>query len=125
MSDLTVTLPDGSRRLVRAGATAGDLAAVISSRLAKTALAAVVDERLVDLSFPLHDGAVVRIVTADNPEALGLIRHSTAHLLAAAVTQLFPGTQCGVGPATDDASSTTSWSNGRSCRKTSRRSRSG
>jgi threonyl-tRNA synthetase len=102
MSDLTVTLPDGSSRLVRAGATAGDLAGVISPRLGRTALAAIVDERLVDLSFPLHDGAAVRIVTADNPEALGLIRHSTAHLLAAAVTQLFPGTQCGIGPATDD-----------------------
>ena len=102
MSDLTVTLPDGSSRLVRAGATAGDLAGVISPRLGRTALAAIVDERPVDLSFPLHDGAAVRIVTADNPEALGLIRHSTAHLLAAAVTQLFPGTQCGIGPATDD-----------------------
>ncbi|HUQ26819.1 MAG TPA: threonine--tRNA ligase [Burkholderiales bacterium] len=102
MSEISVTLPDGSSRLVGEGATAGDLAAVISSRLGKTALAAVVDERLVDLSFPLHDGAAVRIVTADNPEALGLIRHSTAHLLAAAVTQLFPGTQCGVGPATDE-----------------------
>ena len=102
MSDLTVTLPDGSSRLVRAGATAGDLAGVISPRLGRTALAAVVDQRLVDLSFPLHDGASVRIVTADSPEALGLIRHSTAHLLAAAVTQLFPGTQCGIGPATDE-----------------------
>ena len=102
MNEISVTLPDGSSRLVRAGATAGDLAGVISPRLGRTALAAVVDERLVDLSFPLHDGAAVRIVTADNPEALGLIRHSTAHLLAAAVTQLFPGTQCGIGPATDD-----------------------
>ncbi|MEO7276371.1 MAG: threonine--tRNA ligase [Vicinamibacterales bacterium] len=102
MSDLTVTLPDGLSRLVRAGATAGDLAGVISPRLGRTALAAVVDDRLVDLSFPLHDGAVVRILTADNPETLGLIRHSTAHLLAAAVTQLFPGTQCGIGPATDE-----------------------
>ena len=85
-----------------AGATAGDLAAVISPRLARTALAAVVDERLVDLSFPLPDGARVRVVTADSPEALGLYRHSTAHLLAAAVTNLFPGTQCGIGPATDE-----------------------
>jgi threonyl-tRNA synthetase len=102
MNEISVTLPDGSSRLVPAGATAGDLAGVISPRLGRTALAAVVDERLVDLSFPLHDGATVRIVTGDNPEALGLIRHSTAHLLAAAVTQLFPGTQCGIGPATDE-----------------------
>jgi threonyl-tRNA synthetase len=102
MNEISVTLPDGSSRPVPAGATAGDLAAVISPRLAKAALAAVVDERLVDLSFPLHDGARVRVVTADSPEALGLLRHSTAHLLAAAVTNLFPGTQCGIGPATDE-----------------------
>ena len=102
MSEISVTLPDGSSRPVPAGATAGDLAAAISPRLAKAALAAVVDERLVDLSFPLHDGARVRIVTAESPEALGLCRHSTAHLLAAAVTNLFPGTQCGIGPATDE-----------------------
>jgi threonyl-tRNA synthetase len=102
MSEITVTLPDGSSRPVPAGATAGDLAAVISPRLAKAALAAVVDERLVDLSFPLSNGAHVRLVTAESPEALGLVRHSTAHLLAAAVTNLFPGTQCGIGPATDE-----------------------
>jgi len=102
MNEISVTLPDGSSRPVPAGATAGDLAAVISPRLAKAALAAVVDERLVDLSFPLREGARVRVVTAESPEALGLGRHSTAHLLAAAVTNLFPGTQCGIGPATDD-----------------------
>jgi threonyl-tRNA synthetase len=79
-----------------------DLAATISPRLAKVALAATVDDRLVDLSFGLDRDARVRIVTADAPEALALYRHSTAHLLAAAVTQLFPGTQCGIGPATDD-----------------------
>ena len=102
MNEISVTLPDGSSRPVPAGATAGDLAAVISPRLARTALAAVVDERLVDLTSPLPDGARVRVVTADSPEALGLYRHSTAHLLAAAVTALFPGTQCGIGPATDE-----------------------
>jgi threonyl-tRNA synthetase len=102
MNEISVTLPDGSSRRLPEGATAGDLAAAISPRLRKAALASVVDDRLVDLSSPLHDGERVRVVTSDSPEALGLYRHSTAHLLAAAVTQLFPGAQCGIGPATEE-----------------------
>ena len=85
-----------------AGATAGDVAAQISPGLARAALAAIVDDRLVDLSYPLQRDARVRIVTKDSPEALELYRHSTAHLMAAAVTQLFPGAQCGIGPAIED-----------------------
>ena len=102
MSQVTVTLPDGSARSVPTGTTASDVAAEISPRLAKQALAAVVDDRLVDLTHALDADAVVTIVTADSPEALALYRHSTAHLLAAAVTALFPGAQCGIGPAIDD-----------------------
>ncbi len=68
----------------------------------KKALAAKVDGRMVDLTFPLDRDAALTIVTPDGPEALALYRHSTAHLLAAAVTQLFPGAQCGIGPATDE-----------------------
>jgi threonyl-tRNA synthetase len=102
MSQVTVTLPDGSSRSVASGTPVRDVAAGISPRLAKAALAAVVDGRLVDLSHPLAADASVRIVTPDSPEALPLYRHSTAHLLAAAVTNLFPGTQCGIGPATDE-----------------------
>jgi threonyl-tRNA synthetase len=102
MSQVTVTLPDGSSRVVPAGTPVRDVAEGISPRLAKAALAAVVDDRLVDLSYPLQQNARVRIVTADSPEALPLYRHSTAHLLAAAVTNLFPGVQCGIGPATDE-----------------------
>ncbi len=104
MSQLTVTLPDGSIRRVPAGTPVRDVAAQISSGLARVALAARVDDRLVDLSFPLEKDARLRIVTpeANGPEALALYRHSTAHLLAAAVTSLFPGTQCGIGPATDE-----------------------
>ncbi len=102
MSEITVTLPDGSSRKVARGTTPRDIAAAISPRLAKAALAATVDDRLVDLTYPLQQDATVRIVTQDNPEALPLYRHSTAHLLAAAVTNLFPGTQCGIGPATDE-----------------------
>jgi threonyl-tRNA synthetase len=102
MSQVTVTLPDGSSRVVPAGTAVRDVAAGISPGLAKAALAAFVDDRMVDLTFPLKADAKVRIVTDRSPEALDLYRHSTAHLLAAAVTNLFPGTQCGIGPATDE-----------------------
>src|SRR5687768_7538578 len=102
MSEISVTLPDGSSRRMPAGSTPADVAGQISPRLGKAALAAVVDGRLVDLTSPLRQDAAVRIVTPDSPEALGLYRHSTAHLMAAAVTNLFPGTQCGIGPATDE-----------------------
>ena len=100
--NVTVTLPDGSSRVVPKGSTPADLAHDISPGLAKAALAAVVDDRLVDLTYPLEHDATVRLVTDKSPEALPLYRHSTAHLLAAAVTNLFPGVQCGIGPATDD-----------------------
>jgi threonyl-tRNA synthetase len=102
MSQITVTLPDGSTRSVSAGTPVRDIAAAISPRLAKAALAAFVNDRLVDLTHPLEADASVRIVTPESPEALNLYRHSTAHLLAAAVTNLFPGAQCGIGPATDE-----------------------
>src|SRR3954468_10982829 len=103
MSQVTITLPDGSSRSVAAGTPVRDIAEGISPRLAKAALAAVVDDRLVDLAFPLNADARVRIVTdKDATDALPLVRHSTAHLLAAAVTNLFPTAQCGIGPATDE-----------------------
>jgi threonyl-tRNA synthetase len=102
MSEISVTLPDGSIRQVPAGSTPADIAAEISPRLAKAALVASVDGHLVDLTFPLTKDARVKIVTSDSPEALQVYRHSTAHLLAAAVTNLFPDVQCGIGPATDE-----------------------
>jgi len=102
MNEISVTLPDGSSRRVPAGTTPGEVAAAISPRLAKAALAAEVDGRLVDLRYPIDRDARVRVITADSPEGLHVYRHSTAHLLAAAVTQLFPGAQCGIGPATDE-----------------------
>ena len=102
MSQVTVTLPDGSSRTVPAGTPVRDVAEGISPGLAKAALAGVVDGKLVDLTYPLERDAAVRIVTDRSPEALALYRHSTAHLLAAAVTNLFPGVQCGIGPATDE-----------------------
>src|SRR5215211_7299901 len=102
MSQITITLPDGSSRSVPPGTPVRDIAAAISSRLAKAAVAAVVDDRLVDLTYPLVADASVRIVTAESAEALPLYRHSTSHLLAASVTNLFPGAQCGIGPATPE-----------------------
>jgi threonyl-tRNA synthetase len=99
---VTITLPDGSSRSVSAGTPVRNLAEAISPRLAKAALAALVDGRMVDLSYRLEHDAKVRLVTPDSPEALPLYRHSTAHLMAAAVTNLFPGVQCGIGPATDE-----------------------
>lgn len=99
---VTVTLPDGSTKQVENGAPAKAVAEAISPRLADAALAAFVDGRLVDLAYPLTADAKVQIVTNKTPEALELYRHSTAHLLAAAVTNLFPGTQCGIGPPLDD-----------------------
>jgi len=102
MSQVTITLPDGSARSVPAGTPVRGVAEEISPNLAKAALAGVVDGKLVDLTYPLDRDATVRIVTDKSPEALPLLRHSTAHLLAAAVTNMFPGVQCGIGPATDE-----------------------
>src|SRR5678810_1151006 len=96
------TLPDGSSRSVSSGTPVRDVAAEISPGLAKAAYAAIVNGKLVDLSYPVEQDSAVRIVTDKNPEALTLLRHSTAHLMAAAVTNLFPGAQCGIGPATDE-----------------------
>jgi threonyl-tRNA synthetase len=103
MSQITITLPDGSQRQVSQGTPVREFASgVLPQSVMKKALVARVGDRLVDLTFPLEQDTTLQIVTADGPEALSLYRHSTAHLLAAAVTSLFPGTQCGIGPATDE-----------------------
>jgi threonyl-tRNA synthetase len=102
MSEISVTLPDGSVRQVPAGSTPADVAAGISPRLAKAAIAAVVDGHPVDLTFPLTKDAILALLTDKGPDALHVYRHSTAHLLAAAVTHLFPNAQCGIGPPTED-----------------------
>jgi threonyl-tRNA synthetase len=102
MSQITVTLPDNSLRHVDSGTPVVDIARAISPRLADAALAAKVDDRLVDLTHPLTADARVEIVTNKSPEAQDLARHSTAHLMAAAVTALFPNAQCGIGPVIDE-----------------------
>ena len=102
MSTISVLLPDGSKKELEEGATLADCAAAIGAGLAKAALAGKVDGKLVDLSAPLHDGARIEIVTDRSPEALGILRHSCAHIMAEAVQLLYPGAQIAFGPQTDD-----------------------
>lgn len=98
MELLEVTLPDGSVREVSPGSTPLDLARSISPRLAEEAIVARVNGELWDLTRPLEGNAKVEILTPKNPEALEVYRHSTAHLLAAAVLELYPETKLGIGP---------------------------
>jgi threonyl-tRNA synthetase len=103
MSDLiSVTLPDGSVRELPAGSTGADLATGIGRRLAKAAVAVTVDGHEVDLGAPLPDGAAVAVVTVDSPEGRKVLRHSTAHVLAQAVTDLWPGARFAIGPPIED-----------------------
>jgi len=102
MSDIEVLLPDGSTRTLSDGATALDLATQIGPRLAKDALAAVVDGELTDLETPLFNGATVSIVTPKSELGREVLRHSSAHVLAQAVTRLWPGAKYAIGPAIDD-----------------------
>lgn len=102
MADISVILPDNSTRILPAGATAGDLAADIGPSLAKAALIAAVDGLEVDLDCPLADGQQVSIITADSDAGLETLRHSTAHVLAQAVLELYPGATYAVGPPIQD-----------------------
>ena len=102
MSDIEVLLPDGSTRTLSDGATALDLATQIGPRLAKDALAAVVDGELTDLETSLFNGATVSIVTPKSDLGREVLRHSSAHVLAQAVTRLWPGAKYAIGPAIDD-----------------------
>jgi threonyl-tRNA synthetase len=96
------TLPDGTRLELPDGATGADAAAAIGAGLARAALAVQVDGELRDLSRPLPDGAPINIVTNRSPRALELIRHDAAHVLAAAVLDLYPGTKISIGPPIED-----------------------
>src|SRR5215207_9081658 len=100
--EITITLPDGSARPLPAGATGSDLAASIGRGLAKAAIAATVDGVQVDLGRPLREGARVAIVTAGSEEGRDILRHSTAHVMAQAVTRLWPGARYSIGPAIED-----------------------
>ena len=103
MSQVTITLPDGSARPAPRGTTVRDFASsVLPQSVMKKALAAVVNGRTVDLSFPLEQDASLKVITPDGPEALHLYRHSTAHLLAYAVKELFPDAQVTIGPVIEN-----------------------
>src|SRR5579871_3223265 len=102
MSNFQVTLPDGSVQSVPSGSAPIDVARSISPRLADDALVAKVNGDLWDLNRPLEADAKLQILTPKNPEALEVYRHSTAHLLAAAVLELYPETKLGVGPAIEN-----------------------
>lgn len=97
-----VHLPDGSARTLDAGASAADLASQIGSGLARAAVAARVNGEIQDLSRPLQDGAKVAILTKRDPEALEVLRHSAAHLMADAILRIFPQAQLTIGPVVDD-----------------------
>ena len=102
MSDLRLTLPDGSVREMPAGSTGRDLAASIGAGLAKAALAIRVNGQVRDLDRPIEGDATVAILTDRDPDALELLRHSAAHILATAVRELFPGAGIGFGPPIED-----------------------
>jgi threonyl-tRNA synthetase len=98
MSNIEITLPDGSKKSVAAGTRPIDVAQSISPRLADAAIVAKVNGELYDLTRPIEKDAAVQILTAKDPESLTVYRHSTAHLLAASVLELYPETKLGIGP---------------------------
>src|SRR5438093_12931650 len=97
-----VTLPDGTRLELAEGATGADAAASIGAGLARAALAVKVDGEVRDLSRPLPDGAALEVVTERSPDALELIRHDAAHVMATAVMELYPGVKISIGPPIAD-----------------------
>ncbi|MFA6956468.1 MAG: threonine--tRNA ligase [Thermoanaerobaculia bacterium] len=99
---MNVILPDGSSREVPEGASVADVAASIGRRLAKDAIAGKIDGSIVDLSVKVHEGAKVEIVLPASEAGRDVIRHSTAHLMAMAVQELFPGTQVTIGPVIEN-----------------------
>ncbi|MFM7820904.1 MAG: TGS domain-containing protein, partial [Actinomycetota bacterium] len=101
-STITVRLPDESTRELASGATGLDLASSIGKRLAQAAVATMIDGVETDLNRPLRDGARVSIITADTEAGRHVLRHSTAHVLAQAVLQLFEGSKFSIVPAIED-----------------------
>jgi len=102
MSDITIKLPDGTQKSVPSDTTGLSLASSISRNLAKTAISAVIDDKEVDLSTQLNDGNVVHIITVDSEAGRHVLRHSTAHVMAQAVLQMYPGAKYTIGPAIEN-----------------------
>ena len=101
-SNISITLPDGAVRQYDAGITGAEIAADISKSLAKTVIAIKIDGELSDLSLPIEADASIALIKRDDDEALEMIRHDAAHVMAEAVQTLFPGTQVPIGPAIDN-----------------------
>jgi len=101
-NEIRITLPDGAVRTMTRGSTGADIAASIGAGLAKAALAVKIDGELKDLDWPIPSDVRIEIVTRKSADAIDLIRHDTAHLLAQAVQALFPGTQVTIGPNIED-----------------------
>ncbi len=99
---ISITLPDGSARQFESGSTGGVVAAAIGPGLAKAALAIRLDGELVDLATPIERDAAIEIVTSKSPDALELLRHDAAHVMAEAVKELYPETQITIGPNIED-----------------------
>ncbi|OIO74764.1 MAG: threonine--tRNA ligase [Zetaproteobacteria bacterium CG1_02_53_45] len=99
---MNIQLPDGSTRTLAEGATAYDLAADIGAGLARATIAAAVNGKQVDVSHVLNDGDSVSLITEKSDEGLEVIRHSTSHLMAMAVQEVFPGAQVTIGPVIED-----------------------
>ncbi|HXI02233.1 MAG TPA: threonine--tRNA ligase [Candidatus Saccharimonadales bacterium] len=100
-AEIQITLPDGATRSFPRGARLSDVVSSIGPRLAREAIACLVDGEVLDLGRSLESDASVRVLTSKDPEALDVLRHSTAHLTAHAVKDLFPEVQIGIGPVTD------------------------
>ncbi len=99
---ISLTFPDGSKRDFKAGVTGREVAESIAKSLAKKAVAVSLDGKLRDLAEPIEAGAAIRIITRDDAEALELIRHDAAHVMAEAVQELYPGTQVTIGPVIEN-----------------------
>ena len=102
MSKIKITLPDGKIREYKSGITALEIAKSIGEKLAKDALVAKVNDRLVDLSAKINEDSRIKIITFKDKEGLEIFRHSTAHLLAHAVTDLFPDAKPTIGPVVEE-----------------------
>jgi len=102
MSNISLTFPDGSARSFKSGVTGREVAEQIAKSLAKKAVAVQLDGKTRDLGEPIKSDAKIRILTRDDPEALSLIRHDAAHVMAEAVQEIYPGTQVTIGPVIEN-----------------------
>ena len=101
-NNITITFPDGNTKTVEKGISGFDLASQISKSLAKESVAIKINGNICDLAFPINEDCKVIIIKRENDEALEIIRHDCAHVMAEAVQSLFPGTQVTIGPSIEN-----------------------